>query len=477
MNQNNKEFNPIGIVQDPISFDKTEEIKTVEDVKVADTKIVNEYKEESKQVVEPEVEQQPVVTQTETPVKQSNTCATVGFVFSLLGFSIIPLILCIIGLNKSKEVNKGKGLSIAGILIVIIRMAVIILCLVLFTSFFSAILGLGSSACSIVTECTSCNSLDVCTCKYTNMLNEEETITCPKTDKLPIKSNIEQVEQLTKIEDCNTMLTDIAEGKYYTDLTIKSCGYKIENYEVNTMNLSTDGPVFAYKKMASTKEEGKELFNINDEIKVSNSGKEVNVEINLTKYGATKTYRQTLRTEIIGVKYYANFEKEINAKVVILTIDGIFLFEVNPNTEEEMYFEKISGENKYVDVVYTSETEASNEVIKLFFIDEENKVYDIEGQEIQSDPNTYYCNIIKGYDIMVDRTIKSVKDTLPFKFSNLFEEYKLDGKGAMLFIDSNKKLHTNEGESKYKVLKVCKLDGKADILIMEDGSEYVGYLK
>ena len=86
MNQNNKEFNPIGIVQDPISFDKTEEIKTVEDVKVADTKIVNEYKEESKQVVEPEVEQQPVVTQTETPVKQSNTCATVGFVFSLLGF-------------------------------------------------------------------------------------------------------------------------------------------------------------------------------------------------------------------------------------------------------------------------------------------------------------------------------------------------------------------------------------------------------
>ena len=70
MNQNNKEFNPIGIVQDPISFDKTEEIKTVEDVKVADTKIVNEYKEESKQVVEPEVEQQPVVTQTETPVKQ-----------------------------------------------------------------------------------------------------------------------------------------------------------------------------------------------------------------------------------------------------------------------------------------------------------------------------------------------------------------------------------------------------------------------
>ena len=145
--------------------------------------------------------------------------------------------------------------------------------------------------------------------------------------------------------------------------------------------------------------------------------------------------------------------------------------------QDKMYFEKISGENKYVDVVYTSETEASNEVIKLFFIDEENKVYDIEGQEIQSDPNTYYRNIIKGYDIMVDRTIKSVKDTLPFKFSNLFEEYKLDGKGAMLFIDSNKKLHTNEGESKYKVLKVCKLDGKADILIMEDGSEYVGYLK
>ena len=477
MDQNNNEFNPMGNVQDPISFDKTEEIKTVDNIKVEETKIVEEPKEEIKNATQSEVEQQPVVTQTEAPVKQSNTCATVGFVFSLLGFSIIPLILCIIGLNKSKEVNKGKGLSIAGILIVIIRMAIIILCLVLFTSFFSAILGTGSSACSIVTECTSCNSLDICTCKYTNMLDEEQIITCSKTDKLPMKSNVEQVEQLSKVEDCTTMIDDISEGKFYTDLAIKSCGYKIENYEVNTKDLSTDGPVFAYQKMASTKEEGKELFNVNDEIKVSNSGKEVTVVIDLTKYGATKTYRQTLRTEIIGVKYYANLEKGVNAKAVILTIDGIFLFEVNPDIEEEMYFEKISGENKYVDVVYTSETEACNEAVTLFFMDEEDKVYDVEGKEIQSDPNTYYRDIIKGYDIMVDRTIKSVKDTLPFKFSNLFEEYIPNGKGPMSFIDSNQKLHTSEGESKYKVEKVCKFDDKANILIMEDGSEYVGYIK
>jgi len=48
--------------------------------------------------------------------KKTNTIAIVGFIFSFL-FALVGLILSIIGLKKSKKLNSGKGLSIAGIII------------------------------------------------------------------------------------------------------------------------------------------------------------------------------------------------------------------------------------------------------------------------------------------------------------------------------------------------------------------------
>ena len=52
--------------------------------------------------------------------KKSNGVAIAGFVLALIGgflLDIVGLILSIVGLNKSKECNSGKGLAIAGIII------------------------------------------------------------------------------------------------------------------------------------------------------------------------------------------------------------------------------------------------------------------------------------------------------------------------------------------------------------------------
>ena len=58
--------------------------------------------------------------------KKSNTIAIVGFILSF--FIAIPALICsIIGLKKSKELNNGKGFSIAGIIISSVKIALGIL--------------------------------------------------------------------------------------------------------------------------------------------------------------------------------------------------------------------------------------------------------------------------------------------------------------------------------------------------------------
>ena len=53
--------------------------------------------------------------------KQTNGMAIAGFILSFF-FALLGLIFSIIGLNKSKTTNSGRGLSIAGIIISIVSM-------------------------------------------------------------------------------------------------------------------------------------------------------------------------------------------------------------------------------------------------------------------------------------------------------------------------------------------------------------------
>ena len=54
-------------------------------------------------------------------VGKTNTCAIIGFIFSLVGLSIPGLALSCFGISRAKECNgKGKGLAIAGMVISIV---------------------------------------------------------------------------------------------------------------------------------------------------------------------------------------------------------------------------------------------------------------------------------------------------------------------------------------------------------------------
>ena len=66
--------------------------------------------------------------------KKTNGFAIAGLVCALLVGPILGLIFSIIGLKKSKECNSGKGLSIAGIIISIIRALFLVLLIFLFAS-------------------------------------------------------------------------------------------------------------------------------------------------------------------------------------------------------------------------------------------------------------------------------------------------------------------------------------------------------
>ena len=78
---------------------------------------------------------------------QKNTMALVGFILAILEFSVIALILSIIGLNNSKKpeyAGDGKGFAIAGIIISCITTAIWI---IVFAS-------CGAAACAILNDPT-----------------------------------------------------------------------------------------------------------------------------------------------------------------------------------------------------------------------------------------------------------------------------------------------------------------------------------
>lgn len=70
---------------------------------------------------------QQVVVNNVTPQKQTNVCALIGFITSLLCGCLSPvsIVLCIIGIVKAKDYNgDGKGLAIAGLVISILALLI-----------------------------------------------------------------------------------------------------------------------------------------------------------------------------------------------------------------------------------------------------------------------------------------------------------------------------------------------------------------
>ena len=123
-------------------------------------------------------------------VLANNTMAIVGFILSIIGFSILGLIFSIVGYKKSKELGgNGKGLSIAGFVISILRILLYIVVCGMFI--FSVYVQSEKDKqgyfaynehCSQASNC-DCNYSNYCKCTYINEFGNEIIISCPKDNR------------------------------------------------------------------------------------------------------------------------------------------------------------------------------------------------------------------------------------------------------------------------------------------------------
>ena len=116
---------------------------------------------------------QPINNNSQQPVQQSgstNGFAIAGLIVTIFVSALIGLILSIVGLSKSKSVGSGKGLSIAGIIVAIIKMIVEILIIVLLSGVIVGLFGVVTNQAEYCPKAT-CGEVDsngYAECKYTD---------------------------------------------------------------------------------------------------------------------------------------------------------------------------------------------------------------------------------------------------------------------------------------------------------------------
>lgn len=80
----------------------------------------------------------PAPTAPMTSAPQTNTLALVGLILSIVFGGLISLIVSIIGLNKAKELNSGKGMAIAGIIISVAKIVISIIVVIIYVALFAS---------------------------------------------------------------------------------------------------------------------------------------------------------------------------------------------------------------------------------------------------------------------------------------------------------------------------------------------------
>lgn len=80
----------------------------------------------------------PMTSAPMTSAPQTNTLALVGLILSIVFGGLISLIVSVIGLNKAKELNSGKGMAIAGIIISVAKIVISIIVVIIYVALFAS---------------------------------------------------------------------------------------------------------------------------------------------------------------------------------------------------------------------------------------------------------------------------------------------------------------------------------------------------
>ncbi len=78
---------------------------------------------------------------------EMNICALLGFIFSIIGGTIVALVLSIIGRNQiKKQGGKGEGFAIAGMIISIVEIALAVIAVIVYAIIIVAAVNQGQQA-------------------------------------------------------------------------------------------------------------------------------------------------------------------------------------------------------------------------------------------------------------------------------------------------------------------------------------------
>ena len=236
--------------------------------------------------------------------KQTNIYAILGIIFSFF-FSIAGLILSIIGLKKSKELNNGKGLSIAGIVISSIRMIfTIIMVFIIFIGFFSfgtietpSILNKVKehNKCELAYNCTP-NEDGTYTCSYATTIEIEQIICNEYEVQDKINKEMEEIYGtwlVARVKD--EMGGDLNPAKYY--------GFLEEGNENKKFELVLNSDGTSYNGLAWYEDEN----DLNGTYKIEND------KIYITN--------NNNKTDIVDIKYDEN-----NEMYLVLHDDGVDVY-------------------------------------------------------------------------------------------------------------------------------------------------------
>lgn len=142
------------------------------------------------------------INNNQQPVQQGNSTngfAIAGLIVAILVSALIGLILSIVGLSKSKKLGSGKGLSIAGIIVSIVKLILEAIMIAIFIGLFSGLFNMATNyeeSCAKVTSCGPANSSGYAECKYKEG-SITYTISCP-VDKTTKKTTTSKVVTTTK---------------------------------------------------------------------------------------------------------------------------------------------------------------------------------------------------------------------------------------------------------------------------------------
>jgi hypothetical protein len=193
---------------------------------------------------------QPIYNGNQQPVQPqqqggTNGFAIAGLIVSIFVSALVGLILSIIGLSKSKTLNNGKGLAIAGIVISIIKMVLTVIIVIVCWGLILGLFGIVSSYEEYCTNpATVCSTAvgDYAECKYKDGTSTY-TFTCPKN--LIEKRTTEPTTKTTKTTKVNPTvaqefnITD-TENTYYANK------FYLQNYNLYAV------PTSAGKKYVNT---------------------------------------------------------------------------------------------------------------------------------------------------------------------------------------------------------------------------------